>query len=201
MEQTKPPVKWLSQRDNINAFTGDTEAHNQCMISSFTMMMQWLREYLLLNNMPSFENYTELTHYIVVGESKDKAQKIRFNSVNHARKLNPMLESKKIPFFFKMVNYDYAQMIEYVGKNKRPVLIGTMETSAGHIVVFDGKMQNPYGKPDPKIHTGSCKYISVQGANLEYTQEFFINMVFREMVNGKTSKINTKRTCWIIEPK
>jgi len=34
-------------------------------------------------------------------------------------------------------------LIEYVGKNKRPVLIGTMETSAGHIVVFDGKIQNP----------------------------------------------------------
>jgi len=201
MEQIKPPVKWLSQRDNINAFTGDTEAHNQCMISSFTMMMQWLRDYLILNNQPSFENYTELTHYIVVGENKDKAQKVRFSSINHAKKLNPMLESKKIPFYFKQVNFNYAELIEYVGKNKRPVLIGTMETSAGHIVVFDGKIQNPYGRPNGTIHTGSCKYVTVQGDNLDYMPEFFINMVFREMAGGKTSKINVKRPCWILEPK
>lgn len=67
---TTPRVKWLSQRDNLNAFTGDLEAHNQCMVSSFTMMMQWLRDYLIYNGLPSFENYNEFTHYIVVGQKK-----------------------------------------------------------------------------------------------------------------------------------
>ena len=199
MEQIKPAVKWLSQRDNINAFTGELEAHNQCMVSSFTMMMQWLRDFLIQNKMPSFENYAELTHYIIVGENKDKAQKVRFQSINHAKKLNVMLETKHIPFIFKQANFDYSQLLEYVQKNKRPVLVGTMETSAGHIVVFDGKIQNPYGKPSEIIHTGSCKYVTTQGANLDYTPEFFINMVFREMVGNKTSKINAKRTCWTIE--
>lgn len=201
IEQIKPPVKWLSQRDNINAFTGDLEAHNQCMISSFVMMMQWLRDYLTSTNQPSFENYTEHTHYIIVGENNEKARKVRFMSINHAKKLNVMLETKKIPFVFKQVNFDYLQLMEYVKKNQRPVLIGTMETSAGHIVVFDGKIQNPYGRPDGTIHTGSCKYVTTQGANLEYMPEFFINMVFREMAGNKTSKINVKRPCWTIEPK
>lgn len=196
---TIPRVKWLSQRDNLNAFTSELEAHNQCMVSSFTMMMQWLREYLVYKGLPTFEYYTEFTHYIVVGQNKEQAQKVRFMSVNHAKQLNKMLEAKKIKQVFKQVNFDYSDLIKYVNEKKRPVLIGTMETSAGHIVVFDGQIQNPYGNPNRTIHTGSCKYDSVKGENLDYSQDFFINMVFREMVKNKTSKINVKRPCWIIE--
>lgn len=196
---TIPRIKWLSQRDNLNAFTGDLEAHNQCMVSSFTMMMQWLREFLIYHGEPSFEFYTEFTHYIVVGQKKEQAQKVRFNSINHAKQLNIMLEAKKIPYRFKQVNFDYSELIKYESEKKRPVLIGTMETSAGHIVVFDGQIQNPYGNPDRTIHTGSCKYNSVKGDNLDYSQDFFTNMVFRNMANKKTSQINVKRPCWIIE--
>ena len=196
---TTPRVKWLSQRDNLNAFTGDLEAHNQCMVSSFTMMMQWLRDYLIYNGLPSFENYNEFTHYIVVGQKKELAQKVRFMSVNHATQLNKMLEAKKIKQRFIQVQFSYDDCIKYVAENKSPVLVGTMETSAGHIVVFDGQFQNPYGNPNRTIHTGSCKYDSVQGANLDYPKDLAINMVFREMRNKKTSQINVKRPCWVIK--
>lgn len=196
---TVPRVKWLSQRDNLNAFTGDVEAHNQCMVSSFTMMMQWLRDYLIYNGLPSFENYTEFTHYIVVGQKKELAQKVRFVSANHAMQLNRMLAAKKIKEKFVTKLFNYAELIAYESEKKRPVLIGTMETSAGHIVVFDGQIQNPYGNPNRSIHTGSCKYDSVKGDNLDYSKDFFINMVFREMQNKKTSKIDVKRPCWVIE--
>lgn len=196
---TIPRVKWLSQRDNLNAFTGDLEAHNQCMVSSFTMMMQWLRDYLIHHGLPSFENYNEFTHYIVVGQKKELAQKVRFMSVNHATQLNKMLEAKKIKQRFIQVQFSYDDCIKYVAENKSPVLVGTMETSAGHIVVFDGQFQNPYGNPNRTIHTGSCKYDSVQGANLDYPKDFAINMVFREMRNKKTSQINVKRPCWVIK--
>lgn len=211
-----PRIKWLSQRDNLNAFTGDLEAHNQCMIASFVMMMQWLREWLILNDKPAFENYDELTHYIVVGESKDKVQKVRFMSVNHAKKLNIMLANykNKIPHRFIQKDFTYQDVLNYVAEKKRPVLIGTMETGAGHILCFDGQIQNPYGNPNRQIHTGSCKYDSIKGDNLDYSKEFAEAMVFREMVeidtgkkypNGKkitifkTSKTNVKRPCWIIE--
>lgn len=196
---TIPRVKWLSQRDNINAFTGDLEAHNQCMVSSFVMMMQWLRDYLIYHGLPSFENYNEFTHYIVVGQKKELAQKVRFMSINHATQLNKMLEAKKIKQRFVQVQFSYDDCIKYVAENKSPVLIGTMETTAGHIVVFDGQFQNPYGNPNRTIHTGSCKYDSVQGANLDYQKDFAINMVFREMRNKKTSQINVKRPCWVIK--
>jgi len=211
---TIPRIKWLSQRDNLNSFTGDLEAHNQCMVSSFTMMMQWLRDYLIYKGEPTFENYTEFTHYIVVGQKKELAQKVRFISSNHAKQLNKMLEGKKIKQIFKAVLFDYSDLIKYVNEKKRPVLIGTMETSAGHIVVFDGQFQNPYGNPNRTVTEFSCKYESVQGANLDYPKEFAESMVFREMVeidtgkkypNGKkitifkTSKINVKRPCWVIE--
>lgn len=196
---TIPRVKWLSQRDNLNAFTGDLEAHNQCMVSSFTMMMQWLRDYLIYKGLPTFEHYTEFTHYIVVGQRKEIAQKVRFMSVNHAKQLNKMLEAKKIKQVFKQVQFSHTDLLQYVNEKKRPVLIGTMETSAGHIVVFDGQIQNPYGNPSRSIHTGSCKYDSVKGENLDYSQDFFVNMVFREMAKNKTSKINVKRPCWVIE--
>ena len=76
MIRTKPEIIWLSQRNNLNAFTGELEAHNQCMIASFTMMMQWLRRYLIENKLPSFEHYDELTHYIVVSETRERARKL-----------------------------------------------------------------------------------------------------------------------------
>lgn len=120
-------------------------------------------------------------------------------SINHATQLNKMLESKKIKQRFIQVQFSYDDCIKYVAENKSPVLVGTMETSAGHIVVFDGQFQNPYGNPNRTIHTGSCKYDSVQGANLEYPKDFAINMVFREMRNKKTSQINVKRPCWVIK--
>jgi hypothetical protein len=197
--RTNPLINWLSQRNNLNAFTGDMEAHNQCMIASFVMMMQWLRRFLLDNKQPSFEFYDELTHYIIVSETRERARKLRFNSINHATKLNAMLEAKKIPYRFVSKNLDYIEMKQVVANLNSPVLIGTMETDSGHIVTYDGLIQNPYGRPDTKIHTGSCKYISVEGANLDYTDEFFMNMVFREMQNKQTSKTNVKRLCWYIE--
>jgi len=43
MTRTNPTLKIETQRDNINAWTGDNEFHNQCMVESFTAMMQWLR--------------------------------------------------------------------------------------------------------------------------------------------------------------
>jgi len=198
MIRTKPEIIWLTQRNNLNAFTGELEAHNQCMIASFTMMMQWLRRFLLENKQPSFEFYDELTHYIVVSETRERARKLRFNSINHANKLNVMLAAKKIPYQFVSKNLDYIEVKQVVANLNSPVLIGTMETDSGHIVTYDGLIQNPYGKPEPRIHTGSCKYISVEGANLDYTDEFFKNMVFREMQNKKTSKTNVKRLCWYI---
>lgn len=196
---TVPRIKWLSQRDNINSFTGEIEAHNQCMVSSFVMMMQWLRDYLIYEGLQSFENYNEFTHYIVVGQKKELAQKIRFISANHANQLNKMLAAKKINEKFVPKLFDYSEIIAYEAEKKRPVLIGTMETSAGHIVVYDGQIQNPYGNPSRLIHNGSCRYDSVKGDNLDYSKDFFVNMVFREMQNKKTSKIDVKRPCWVIE--
>ena len=93
-------------------------------------------------------------------------------SVNHATQLNKMLEAKNIKQRFIQVQFSYDDCIKYVAENKSPVLVGTMETSAGHIVVFDGQFQNPYGNPNRTIHTGSCKYDSVQGANLDYPKDF-----------------------------
>lgn len=200
---TIPRVKWLSQRDNINAWTESVEANNQCMIASFTMIMQWLREFLSLSNLPSFENYTEHTHYILVTQN-EKNSRNRYISNIHASVLNEMLKNRMIPYKFVAKLFSYKEVMEYVNATKRPVLIGTMETSAGHIVVYDGQFQNPYGRPAGDITLVSCKYKDVKGDNLDYSNEFAENMVFREMVfdkeNGwRTSKTNVRRPCWVIE--
>ena len=84
MTRTNPHLKIETQRDNINAWTGENEFHNQCMVESFTAMVQWVRAKMTLDNLPTLENYTAHTHYIVVGETKEKAQKVRFISGNHA---------------------------------------------------------------------------------------------------------------------
>jgi hypothetical protein len=195
-----PVTQWENQRDNINPFTSVNQPFNQCMVSSFVMMVNWLRDYLTSKGLKSFEYYNEITHFILVGESKEKSEKVRFISGNHASKINKMFLLNNIKFKFVSKKFSYDELVSYVDSNRRPVLVGTMETSAGHIVVFDGLWQNPYGKPDNKITKTSCKYISPNGKDLQYSDDFCREMVFREFDSkGITNIINTKRLCWIIE--
>ncbi len=206
--RTNPPLKIETQRDNINAWTQENEFHNQCMVESFTAMMQWLRQAYLVDGKPSFENYTALTHYIVVGESKEKAQKVRFISGNHVKKLQPMLDAKNIPYKFVQANLNLEGVKKIVDEKGVPVLVGTMLTHYGHIVDYDGLWQDPYGHAEHQIRPGNAVYKNVNGSDSDYPDDFARSMIFRTMKQVKdgtgkmvwiTDKINQPRPCWYLE--
>ena len=202
MLRTNPMIEWLSQRVGVDAWTDKAEPYNQCMVYSFTMMMQWLRQFLINNGKPSFENYTALTHYIVVGESESKVNQIRFNSVNHATKLNTMLAYKKIPYEFVAGNLALDGVKRIVQDLNSPVLIGSMLTTSGHILVYDGLFQDPYGHAENQIIAGNAIYKNVNGKDSDYSDDFARQMIFREMSNGKTTTaMNVQRPCWYIKEK
>lgn len=208
--RTNPPLKIETQRDNFNAWTGQAEPYNHCMIESFTAQMQWLRSKMILDGLPTFENYTALTHYIVVGESKENVSKVRFISANHVKKLNFMLESykEKIPYRFVSANLTLEGVKKIVAEKNVPVLIGTMLTHHGHIVDYDGLWQDPYGHADHQIRPGDAIYKNVNGSDSDYPDDFARSMIFRSMKQIKdgtgklvwvTDKINQARPCWYLE--
>ncbi len=210
MTRTNPTLKIETQRDNINAWTGDNEFHNQCMVESFTAMMQWLRLAYLVDGKPSFENYTAHTHYIVVGETKEKAQKVRFISGNHVKKLQPMLDTKKVPYKFVNANLNLEGIKKIVIEKNSPVLVGSMITHHGHILCYDGLWQDPYGHAEHQIRPGNAVYKNVNGSDCDYPDDFARSMIFRTMKQVKdgtgkmvwiTDKINQPRPCWYLEKK
>ena len=210
MIRTNPPLKIETQRDNVNAWTGENEFHNQCMVESFTALMQWVRLAHLVDGKPSFENYTALTHYIVVGETKEKAQKVRFISANHVKKLQPMLDSKKVPYKFVNANLNLEGIKKIVAEKNSPVLVGSMLTHHGHILCYDGLWQDPYGSAEKQIRPGNAVYRNVNGSDCDYPDDFARSMIFRSMKQTKdstkktiwiTDKINQPRPCWYLEKK
>ena len=212
MTRTNPHLKIETQRDNINAWTGENEFHNQCMVESFTAMVQWVRAKMTLDNLPTLENYTAHTHYIVVGETKEKAQKVRFISGNHAAKLNFNFENykHKIPYKFVNANLTLEGIKKIVTEKNSPVLVGSMLTHYGHILCYDGLWQDPYGSAEKQIRPGNAVYKNVNGSDCDYPDDFARSMIFRTMKQVKdstkktiwiTDKINQPRPCWYLEKK
>ncbi len=210
MIRTNPPLKIETQRDNVNAWTGENEFHNQCMVESFTALMQWVRLAHLVDGKPSFENYTALTHYIVVGETKEKAQKVRFISNNHVKKLQPMLDAKKVPYKFVNATLTLEGIKKIIAEKNSPVLVGSMLTHHGHILCYDGLWQDPYGSAEKQIRPGNAVYRNVNGSDCDYPDDFARSMIFRSMKQTKdstkktiwiTDKINQPRPCWYLEKK
>lgn len=214
--RTNPVVKIETQRDDFNAWTLVKEPYNHCMCESFTAIMQWLRQAYLIDGKPCFENYTEHTHYIVVGETPEKVGSVRFNSANHVKKLNNMLATykNKIPYRFVPGNLNLDQVKQIVREKNRPVLVGTLLTDCGHIVAYDGLWQDPYGHAEHQIRPGNAVYKNINGSDSDYPDDFAKSMIFRSFKwvdtgrkdpKGKpvmiqlTDKINQTRPCWYLE--
>ena len=186
--ELQPAVPFLSQRDNINPFTGKPDGHNQCMVASFTMCMNWLGLY--------FKNkflmqYSEHLHLTLVGKNIQEIESRRYNSVNHADACNKLLREvfdfNNISFQKKDCSFD--EMVELYQKKKSPIIVGTLITDAGHIVVYHGnKYHDPYGIYDPITKRYSFR-TPRDGENVEYSAEVSREILFR----------NQKRRCWYIE--
>ena len=189
-----PPVRYLTQRDNINPFTLKPDGHNQCMVASFTMLMNWLGDRL---NVPHLKNYQERLHLNLVGKNEYELEARRYNSNNHALVCNQQLEALKLPQRFVSRDCNYDQMLALYEQKKSPIIVGSMITKCGHIIIYiGGAWHDPYGKADER----SNGYYDHNGAGVKYSDSFCRNNIFR-LLDGKgnTIKTNAPRRCWYIE--
>ena len=194
----EPKVRYLSQRDNINPFTSKLEPSSQCMVASFTMIMNWLGDkYNKEELSKQFNEFLELT---LVGKNSKEVESRRYNSYNHAEICNAYIKHIKAPLnvFFKSGVFSYDEIKKISEIKKSPLIVGSMITHHGHIIVYTGNdsWNDPYGFANEQ-----GQYIDKNGEGVKYSENFCRNFIFREVdPNTKlTSKANTKRTCWYIE--
>ena len=72
-----------------------------------------------------------------------------------------MLDAKKVPYKFVNANLNLEGIKKIVTEKNSPVLVGSMLTSAGHILCYDGLWQDPYGHAEHQIRQGNAIYKNV----------------------------------------
>lgn len=191
-----PKVKYLTQRDNINPYTGKKDGHNQCMVASFVMLVNWLGDKY---DNKSLQVYNEFTHLCIVGRNAEELEKRRYRSINHAEVVNPLIQNvglSRIQLKSKYLKYD--EMKKLSNEKKSPIIVGSMVTSYGHIIVYigDNKFHDPYGKCSEYTLRYTGKGFSVNGAEVEYSEKFCKERIFR---SGDLKTANSSRLCWYFE--
>jgi hypothetical protein len=93
-------------------------------------------------------NYTELEHLKNVGISAELVEKRRYISKNHGDTINKFLVEYGINAKLVSRQMNWNEVKEYSEKFNSPIVIATMITSYGHIVLYvgDGLIHDPYGK-------------------------------------------------------
>jgi hypothetical protein len=191
-----PTPRYLTQRDNLNPFTGKPDPNNQCMVATFTMLANWLGDKL---NIPELQNYTEIEHLTLVGRSAQEIEKRRYISGNHAEVINQKLKNLKLPQKLVSGLFNWIQVKNIAKEKKSPVEVGSMITKSGHIILYIGnnKWHDSYGKCSEKTLAYNGEGFTTNGASIEYSEKFITERIFRECdKNGITIKTNVPRTCW-----
>lgn len=171
-----PDVVIESQRDNINAFTHLLDAYTQCMTSSFYMALKYIIDLhnILYCNTPSqfLTTLTESEIYKSVGKSADSYKKLVYSSVNFAQYLNEWLFTKGVAFGFVYNKMNVNEFYNYADLHNTPMILGTMLTDKGHIVVRQNKLWfDPYGRPSQVLGLNNVIYDS-------QIQPYFHNLAF-----------------------
>ena len=191
-----PTPRYLTQRDNLNPFTGKPDPNNQCMVATFVMLANWLGDKL---NIPELSNYTELEHLTLVGRSAQEIEKRRYISGNHAEVINQKLKNLKLSQKLVSGVFNWIQVKNIAKEKRSPVEVGSMVTKSGHIILYIGnnKWHDSYGKCSEKTLSYNGEGFNTNGANVEYSEKFILERIFRECdKNGITIKTNVPRTCW-----
>ncbi|MBP6738421.1 MAG: C39 family peptidase [Leptospiraceae bacterium] len=147
-----------TQRDAVRIDTTIAEGHNHCKNTSVTMMLNWIGQ--------NYESAKTLAH---TGEYSYNASLLGYMQPGekiqdwppHVKCINGMLANGKIPLQAHFVNFraNYTEVL-YSLLCGYPVVLGTMITTSGHIVLLVGLTANgdfiiidPYGEaPNYKNH-------------------------------------------------
>lgn len=145
-----------TQRDAIklNRDGGNTikEGDNHCKSTSSTMFCNWLgQNFEPLATLAKMDEYSYNANLIPFTHPGEKIQSWE----PHLRFLNQMLINGKIPLEakFSKFNSNHSAIIYSLLVKRFPIILGTMITSHGHIVLLVGMTSNgdyiiidPYGK-------------------------------------------------------
>jgi len=148
-----------TQRDARNSKTGELEAHNHCKSTSCTMAWNSLAKILKhkypamasMEFMGEFAYDASLRGYLRQGEKIQDWQP-------HARKFNDLFEKNNIPLIAQIGKFKQNENFVYASMQKGfPVVLGTLITDHGHVVLLYRKYQyegmtfhviiDPYGNP------------------------------------------------------
>jgi len=154
-----------TQRDARNSKTGVLEAHNHCKSTSSTMAWNALgkilgAQYPILQSMATmgeFQYDSIIRNFMHPNETIQKWEP-------HFRMFNDLLKQNRIPLAVKSGFYRAnEQRIAASMADGFPVILGTMITGAGHIVLLYRRIQvegmtfnviiDPYGNP-MKLYKG-----------------------------------------------
>ncbi|MDX1959092.1 MAG: hypothetical protein SFU98_11005 [Leptospiraceae bacterium] len=181
------PVRYLSQRDNRNPYTGKLDPHNQCMVSSFVMLMNWIGDKSYHN---FFINYSEELHLTLVGLNPKELEKRRYNSFYHARICNTLLQETKVKLRFQTKDLNYSELQSLFQEVSSPVIVASLITTAGHILVYLGdSWHDPYGKCSEETGQYSGKGFKSSGESIVYSEKFITKKIFK----------NQRRRCWFLK--
>ncbi|MBK8397451.1 MAG: hypothetical protein IPL26_19735 [Leptospiraceae bacterium] len=154
-----------TQRDARNSQTGKLEAHNHCKSTSSTVAWNSLGK-ILSPKFPilkSMETMGEFQYDAIIRNFMNPNEKIQ-DWAPHVRMFNDLFRQNGIPLVanFGLFRRNELQVYASMGKGF-PVVLGTMITNAGHIVLlyrqykYEGMtfhvIIDPYGNP-MKLYRG-----------------------------------------------
>lgn len=158
-----------TQRDavRLNVDGGKTiqENHNHCKNTSCTMMTNWLGQNFeslaTLGKMGEYAYNNNLLPFVQPGE-------IIQAWPPHVKFINQMLVNGKVPLKAELVNFrsNFSKVMYSLLVNGFPVVLGTMITSSGHIVLLVGMTANgdyiiidPYGQAPNYMNKKADYYV------------------------------------------
>ncbi len=145
-----------TQRDavKLNVDGGKTipENHNHCKNTSSTMMCNWLgQNFESLSTLGKMGEYAYNNNLLPFMQPNEKIQ----DWPPHVKFINQMLINGKVPLKANFVNYalNESKVLYSLLVKGFPVVLGTMITASGHIVLLVGMTSNgsyiiidPYGQ-------------------------------------------------------
>lgn len=158
-----------TQRDAIrlNKDGGDTikEGHNHCKSTSSTMFVNWLgQNFESLSTLAKMDEYSYNANLIPFTQPGEKIQSWE----PHLRFINQMLINGKVPLKAHFVNYNtnHDKILYSLMVRQYPVILGTVITKDGHIVLLVGITANgdyiiidPYGQAPNYVNKKADYYV------------------------------------------
>lgn len=165
-----------TQRDARNSTTGNLESHNHCKSTSSTMAWNSLAKILddLYPNLKTMEWMGEFSYDNILRKTYLKPNEKIQDWQPHVRMFNDLFEKNDILIKANFGKYrqNENKVIESMIKGF-PVVLGTMITDSGHIVLLYRKISinnleyfviiDPYGNPltTPKYTNKTADYYSI----------------------------------------